>query len=719
MTNNLQAEPVDEATGIQFVMKSGKGQSQTMARFNGTNCPRAAISQAIMVEALMGPIPAQYRYFITHLCGLLRVMLHNLLTHYFERWNMDASTMIAMALGKGRTQYCVYRRSPFKANGEQKKGFCRAMKLETPLTTIRYQQDMNVFIKWNQMQNGAGDFGPLIFIVAVKGLKPGEFYCAVVKGVTNGSNNTVRGYVYFAATRCMSAAPDALDQQDDEEGIFLTVAGANAVPAAQVMTTPTANAAAPNAQVIDTPIANVAVLAAQGIATPTATPTASAAVPMSSIDSAMTPWQHLLTTLMIPTVHDYAVEYNMLDDTGHLYHSRVAIDGEMVILKETQKPAFQELLKKYSVQMAKCRASGTEFDNACGMYLYFIQPISYRNVTPSKDAGDNFRDKNTGLRALEATGNGVYANNFLKGNLTAAFKELKQQFPHVSMTAHEQDKAKDAIMRLVYVMKEGYVSSTKAEIGMFRCGFALPAGIRPTRVFLGFEATTVNAYRILTELCSYGFSSEELDLIYEHGPALIEFFKQYGRLTTPIMDQYGFPKVLGIESRDEKTISQQGNYPFPPYIEVPSVILTIITGPLDLTHADTLARTAAFAVRSVAKEQANQLAAAKSLCAKADAEEEQKRSLEAEKIRVAALSPAQKKELAVAKKLIAEERKKALNDKKVLKQQKLDNARLMVGAGHGLLAAGAGIPVLAAAVIPRVAVLRVNLDDTAAEPMQL
>ena len=629
---------------------------------------------------------------------------------------MDASTMIAMALGKGRTQYCVYRRSPFKANGEQKEGFCRAMKLETPLTTIRHQQDMNVFIKWNQMQNGAGDFGPLIFIVAVKGLKPGEFYCAVVKGVTNGSNNTIKGYVYFAATRCMSAAPDALDKQDDEEGNFLTVAGGNAVPAAQVMTTSTADAAAPNAQVIDTPIANVAVLAAQG----TATPTANAAVPMSSIDSGMTPWQHLLTTRMIPTVHKFAVDYDMRDDTGHLHHSRIAIDGEMVILKETQKAAFQEELKKNRVLMCKNRASGTEFDNACGMYLYFIQPISYRNVTPSKDAGDNFRDKNTGLRALESTGNGVYANNYLSGNLTAAFKELKQLFPHVSMTAHEQDKAKDAIMRLVYVMKEGYVSSTKAEIGMFRCGFALPAGKVPTRVFLGYEDTTVNAYRILTELCSYGFLPKQLDLIYHHGPALIKFFKQYGRLTTAFMDQCGFPKVLTIESRDEKTISQQGNYPFPPYIEVPSVILTIITGPLDLTHADTLARTAAFAVRSVAKEQANQLAAAKSLCAKADAEEEQKRSLEAEKIRVAALSPDQKKELADAKKLIAAEKKKALNEKKDLKKQKLDNARLMVGAGAGQgLLAGAGIPVLADAVIPQVAILPVNLDNTAAEPMQL
>ena len=76
-----------------------------------------------------------------------------------------------------------------------------------------------------------------------------------------------------------------------------------------------------------------------------------------------------------------------------------------------------------------------------------------------------------------------------------------------------------------------------------------------------------------------------------------------------------------------KCISQQGNYAFSPYFELPSVILTIITGPLNLTHADTLARTSAYAVRFAAKEQASKLAAAKLLREKADAEVLQKRNL--------------------------------------------------------------------------------------------
>ena len=298
---------------------------------------------------------------------------------------------------------------------------------------------------------------------------------------------------------------------------------------------------------------------------------------------------------------------------------------------------------------------------------------------------------------------------FLKDNLTTAFAELKALFPHITMSPKDQEKAKDAIMRLVYVMKDGYVTTAKAEIGMIRCGYALPYGVAPTRVFAGFENSTVNAYRILTELCSYGFSKEELDLIYLHGPVLIAFFIKHGRLTTVIMDQCGLPKVTWIESRDDRCISQQGNDHFPPYVEVPSVIKIIIAGPLNLTHADTLARSAAYADRSAAKEQTNKLAAAKILVEKADADDIQKQKIEAEKRRVAALSPAEKQAHKEAKQLVSSEKKKQSSEKKASKQRTLDNARQMV----------AGPVVLASAGIPEAAALGVTLGNAAADPMEL
>ena len=292
---------------------------------------------------------------------------------------MDASTMIAMSTGKGRTQFCVVRKTPFDASGELKIGACRAMKLEKPLTTIRYQLDLNVFVKWNQMQNGSGDFGPVTLIVAVPGLLPGEFYCAEVKGVTNGIDKTAAGYVYFANTRCMSAGPDAVANQDAEEGNVITV-----VEAVQLDRSPSnsvgvqSTAAEVIAPVIAPQTANIAVAAE--VITP---PTANIAKPTSSKDCAMTPWEHLLTTIMIPTVRGYGDRYDMRDPTGELYHSQVAIDGELVILKETQKPAVQQALRGNQIGMVKGRASGTEFDNACGMYIYFNQPISCRTtVTP-------------------------------------------------------------------------------------------------------------------------------------------------------------------------------------------------------------------------------------------------------------------------------------------------------------------------------------------------
>ena len=71
LTNNLQTKLTVVEEDTEFSMISGLGQGQTIARFNGTHCPRAAISQAIMVETLIGAVPEEYRYFITHwLCGL-------------------------------------------------------------------------------------------------------------------------------------------------------------------------------------------------------------------------------------------------------------------------------------------------------------------------------------------------------------------------------------------------------------------------------------------------------------------------------------------------------------------------------------------------------------------------------------------------------------------------------------------------------------------------
>lgn len=179
--------------------------------------------------------------------------------------------MIALSQGnKGATQYCVIQKTPFDETGllGLKIGAGKSMKLEVPLTSIRYQQDLNVFIKWNQLQNGSGDFGPVILIVAVAGLKPGEFYCAKVRGVCNGIDKTAPGLVYFAATRCMAAlgaVPHAVDHEDAEEGSYITVA--------EVGNTPTPNSAVAAAAVIATPI----------IATPTANIAVATAYPLIPI----------------------------------------------------------------------------------------------------------------------------------------------------------------------------------------------------------------------------------------------------------------------------------------------------------------------------------------------------------------------------------------------------------------------------------------------------
>ena len=45
-------------------------------------------------------------------------------------------------------------------------------------------------------------------IIAVAGMQPGQFFKADVKGLTNGTDSTVLGVVYFAESRCMKGNKD-------------------------------------------------------------------------------------------------------------------------------------------------------------------------------------------------------------------------------------------------------------------------------------------------------------------------------------------------------------------------------------------------------------------------------------------------------------------------------------------------------------------------------
>ena len=78
------------------------------------------------------------------------------------KWNVDGSTMIIEHDGKGAVMYRIV--SCDEADDWEKKLH------KDPLTSIRFQEGLDIALKWMQLQNGVGDFGPMCLIISVKGI---------------------------------------------------------------------------------------------------------------------------------------------------------------------------------------------------------------------------------------------------------------------------------------------------------------------------------------------------------------------------------------------------------------------------------------------------------------------------------------------------------------------------------------------------------------------
>jgi hypothetical protein len=182
-----QMKVMDTMTGVETKIQGGKGQIQTEARYNALSCPRLAVQQAVMVEGIMGSIPDE------------------------NKFNVDASTMIREDNGKNGTMYRI-------VSCEEADKWEKSL-LKKPLTSIRFQSGLDMGLKWMLLDNGIGDFGKMVLILAVPGIPEGLFYAAKVQGMVFGEDSTKIGWIYFAKSRCMKGRSDEDAQSDDEEPI--------------------------------------------------------------------------------------------------------------------------------------------------------------------------------------------------------------------------------------------------------------------------------------------------------------------------------------------------------------------------------------------------------------------------------------------------------------------------------------------------------------------
>lgn len=103
------------------------------------------------------------------------------------KWNADATAYLCHVEGNGTLMCRVI------TYGEP----------TTPLESTRYQEGLAVIIKWMHLCNANGDFGPTVLVIATQGMAENSFHHEEVVGLTNGTDSTQVGHIYFCDKRCI------------------------------------------------------------------------------------------------------------------------------------------------------------------------------------------------------------------------------------------------------------------------------------------------------------------------------------------------------------------------------------------------------------------------------------------------------------------------------------------------------------------------------------
>ena len=120
-----------------------------IARYKALSCIRMAVQQAVVKQYYLGKLPDS------------------------NKWNVDASAMIQVNGGTGAKMYRVVS-CHLGDILETEDHFAKLLK--HPLTSVRFQDSLNCFTKWMQLQSCNGDFGQLCLLAAMNGMPEGSFY---------------------------------------------------------------------------------------------------------------------------------------------------------------------------------------------------------------------------------------------------------------------------------------------------------------------------------------------------------------------------------------------------------------------------------------------------------------------------------------------------------------------------------------------------------------
>lgn len=100
---------------------------------------------------------------------------------------------------------------------------------------------------------------------------------------------------------------------------------------------------------------------------------------------------------------------------------------------------------------------------------YAKGPPSATSVHQPADVRANFRSIKTGIKEVDKK-NKQFHNSTLEANINEAISAMKKEFTSVALSALKMRKIVEGLQKIVFVMRDGYLTSAEAAQGFVKCG---------------------------------------------------------------------------------------------------------------------------------------------------------------------------------------------------------------------------------------------------------
>jgi hypothetical protein len=187
-------------------------------------------------------------------------------------------------------------------------------------------------------------------------------------------------------------------------------------------------------------------------------------------------------------------------------------DGEAIILNQ----AFEE-----SVILA--------FVNALIDYLK-LGP-STTSIHQANDVASTFKDMKKGIVTITKSPTKLISNPTLHMKLSLSFEDLKKDFVMVDISSAYKEKIIQGVLKIIHLMKAGYVTGEKMIRGFIDCGQHVADAVRG-------EARTVDYDKIMSK-CMQDISSEHALELKSHIGDVGKEFLDKGCVSTEFLDKLG------------------------------------------------------------------------------------------------------------------------------------------------------------------------------------